>query len=273
MPLAVRMELLNEVIRLRETEALTYSQIIRVIERTRGLVLSKSTISYWVTRKHSPLGRIQRFDAKPSPELAYIIGVIAGDGSLNVYKNTYRVRLQAVDLDFVREFDKCLCVVLGARPHNIWRGAGRREYHVDVSSFQLHQFLMTRAVDLSAFVEYDARCVSSFLRGFFDSEGSVSKVGDLTVSNSDRSLLMYVQELLSRYFEIETSGPYLGTRKGTEIVRRGKRYIRTRDCYVVRVRRKCVLKFSEEVGLTSARKVLRLTLLKTDKVTVGVQNS
>jgi intein-encoded DNA endonuclease-like protein len=257
-PLAARIGLFEEVARLRETRSYPYSRIIEEVEKSAGETLSKSTISEWVRRRHNPLGRTRRFDGKPSPELAYIIGVVAGDGSLNVRKNTYRVRLQAIDLDFVKEFERCLRCVLKTPPHNIWRGARRREYHVDVASFQLHQFLRTKAADLKEYVEHDEECVSAFLRGFFDSEGCVSAQGTLIVSNTDVDLLSYVQRLLGES-TISSTGPHRSVPKGTEIVRRGRHYFRNYDCYYLYVRRKSLRAYLERVGFTIGRKQRRLT--------------
>ena len=70
--------------------------------------------------------------------------------------------------------------------------------------------------------ENEQNCVSAFLKGFFDSEGSVSEEGVVTAFNTNVDLLRYVQSLLLRNFGIVTTGPTLGTRKGSLLVRRGK---------------------------------------------------
>ena len=45
------------------------------------------------------------FLAEPSPELAYVIGVEQGDGSINRKGYNRRIRLHSVDPEFVKEFD------------------------------------------------------------------------------------------------------------------------------------------------------------------------
>ena len=109
------------------------------------------------------------------------------------------------------------------------------------------------------FVEHCEPCTSAFIRGFFDSEGSVDKrSGRISGSNSDLSLLYYVQLLLSKFLGINTRGPYLGTRKGTILTRRGRSYVRKVDCYSIYVVSSDAAKFWHKVGLTIERKRLRL---------------
>jgi hypothetical protein len=58
-------------------------------------------------------------------------------------------------------------------------------------------------------------CVSAFLRGFFDSEGSVKQAGELWAYNNKTDHLRYVMKLLRDYFGVQTTGPHLG--KGEEV--------------------------------------------------------
>lgn len=112
--------------------------------------------------------------SKPTPELAYVIGVTLGDGSLNRKGYNQRIRLQSVDLDFVLEFDRCLSKVLDSRRHTPWFDSRRSEIHIEASSVLLHDFLSQRWEVMKPWIEHCSQCVSMLLRGFFDSEGSVS---------------------------------------------------------------------------------------------------
>jgi intein-encoded DNA endonuclease-like protein len=56
--------------------------------------------------------------------------------------------------------------------------------------------------------------VAAFLRGFVDSEGSVSKRGYIYIYNANTKLLTYVKDLLGR-LGIESTGPMLKARRGT----------------------------------------------------------
>jgi intein-encoded DNA endonuclease-like protein len=148
--------------------------------------------------------------------------------------------------------------VLGCPPHRLWKGITAKEIHVEFGSFLLHKFLLQGLEELKPFVEHDTKCVSAFLRGFFDSEGCVGQLGGLTASNTEVELLRYVQLLLSKYFDIEATGPHPGKKKGTVITRRGKSFLRNADCYYVYVRKSSLGIFYREIGLTIERKRSRL---------------
>ncbi len=238
----------------------TYHRIVSKIHDEFGARITKRTLITWTKEGRSPLGRAHAFVPTPIPELAYIIGVEKGDGSLNVRQDVYnyRIRLQSIDLDFVDEFNRCLSKVLNTPRHATWSGAGRRETHVEASSFLLYRFLQKQFEELRPFIEHCVQCSAAFLRGFFDSEGSVGKDGSLTAWNSRKSLLKYVQGLLVRSLGIETTGPHLGTRKGSRLTWRGRTYIRNSDCFGIRVRNKFRGLFLQKIGLTIERKKLTL---------------
>jgi intein-encoded DNA endonuclease-like protein len=82
--------------------------------------------------------------------------------------------------------------------------------------------------------------------------------GSLTASNNDTGLLRYVQDLLERFFGIETTGPHLATKRGTILTNRGKSYIRKADGYTIYVRRAGLEMFYRKIGLTIRRKKIRL---------------
>lgn len=256
-PLELQQTLYIEVLRLRE-KSLTYSRIIAEIELRHGVKVPKSSISDWVDSKHVPMGRTHTFRPTRSPELAYIVGVETGDGSLNFKRYNYRIRLKAIDKEFVMEFDRCLSSVLNIARHRLWKGERENEFQLEVSSYLLYKFLRRPLRDLKPWFEDDSECVSAFLRGFFDSEGCVSKEGALTASNTNLDLLRYVQRLLLKHFGIATTGPRLGKKKGTLLIRRGRTYFRKSDCYSIYVRRTHLAKFYSKVGLTIRRKSLRL---------------
>lgn len=237
-----------------------YSDVLAGVKTEFGVAVRKSTLSYWSRGLHEPLGRAHDFVPNPSNELAYLIGVQKGARSLNVSKPTYnyRVRLQSIDSEFVEEFDRCLSRVLGSPKHAIWSGAGRKEIHVVGCSFLLHRFLSQPFNELKPFVEHCQACVAAFLRGFFDSEGCVDKVGAISASNGDKSLLYYIQSLLRASFAIGSTGPYLATRKGTLMLIRGKSYTRKLNCYSIHLKRRDSQRFLDQIGITIARKRVRL---------------
>ncbi len=78
----LRIKLYDEALRLRR-QGLSYKKIIDHVQRVYRVKLSKSHISYWCRRTHNPYNgiRIPSIEfLRPSESLAYIIGVVAGDG-------------------------------------------------------------------------------------------------------------------------------------------------------------------------------------------------
>lgn len=256
-PLALRAELYSRAMDLRSI-GLTYSEIAEALSTVYKVRPSKGQLSEWLRGIHGPFGSANRFFAEPTPELAYVIGVTLGDGSLNRKGYNRRIRLQSVDLDFVLEFDRCLSKVISARRHTPWFDPRRREIHIEASSVLLHQFLNQTWESLKPWIRHCRHCVSMFLRGFFDSEGSVDENGHLTCSNSGFALLKFVQYLLSIYFRVETTGPRLQTRAGTKISNRGRAYARKVDVYYIYIRTRSLPIFSHDVGFAIRRKQLRL---------------
>ena len=252
-PLEARLGMFERTKELRKS-GLSYSRIRTVLLEEQGVAPSKSTISEWLQGVHDPLGSANRFVAKPSPELAYVIGVKFGDGSINRKGYSRRIRLQAIDSEFVAEFDRCVSSVLESGRHSLWPDSERREVHLEVSSVLLYNFLNQSWERLRSWIEHCEKCVSAFLRGFFDSEGSTRADGEFHAYNNDTSLLQYVQRLLVEFFKIETTGPHLGKRKGSPTYRRGRVYLRNYDSYSIYVLRESVARFARHVGFTIERK-------------------
>lgn len=104
MPLEQRIHLHTKVLRLRR-EGLSHSQIIEVIHKGDGVRLHESRISYWIRGLQAPFGNINKFEAKPSRTLAYIIGVKASDGCAyeNMKQRRYEFALNTIDYEFAAE--------------------------------------------------------------------------------------------------------------------------------------------------------------------------
>ncbi len=160
-------------------KGLGYRRIRRKIKELYNVALSTASINYWCRGIHTPFGgiRICMIDhLEPSPELAYVIGVVSGDGyavKLKTKNGDYRLERGVRDREFDEEFSKCLGRVLGRDPPKpIPLGDGRLK--VRVRSKAMYE-LLQRPVNLDRikyFTEYSEDCARSFLRGFFDSEGS-----------------------------------------------------------------------------------------------------
>lgn len=248
----------EEALRLRR-KSYTYREILNQLQRNYGVKPAKATVSSWIRGTRTPLNAGHQFKPEPTPELAYIMGVETGDGFLNVKRKDYqyRIRLRAVDPEFVEAFNQAVAKVLRCPPHRLWKGKTTRETEVEFGSYLLHKFLLQPLFKLRAFIEHDSKCAASFLKGFFDSEGCVERSGRTNASNTDVALLRYVRHLLRKFFGIETTDPRISSRKGSILTRRGKSYVRRADCYEINIRSKSLLSFRLEIGMTIRRKLER----------------
>ncbi len=257
LPRKLRIELYQKVLELRR-RGLMYKQIKKWIKDLYCVSPNISTISYWCRNIHSPLNgcRIPSIDfLEPTTELAYIIGVVTGDG----YSATRIIRLKARDREFVEEFARCIATILKRDPPKpIW---SEGQFIVGVQCKALCE-LLRKPFDMEKikkFVEHCDRCKSAFLRGFFDSEGGVSKKGQIYCYNTNTQLLQYIRKILNT-LGIRTSEPKICVKKGTTFFdRRNRRtYVTKKDVYYIYVRKLDALKFYQLVSFTIQRKRKRL---------------
>ncbi|MDW7986946.1 MAG: LAGLIDADG family homing endonuclease [Nitrososphaerota archaeon] len=250
-------------------QGLGYKKIVREIERKYGERLSRSTVSFWVRGLTSPYNG-RRFPSieflKPSRELAYVVGVVMGDGSVVMRSkkrggyNAVYIELRVKDMEFAEEFSRCLGLVLGRPPPKPKYVERKRRYRVSVGDKTLFELLHGKSLEkIRPFVEHCDECRSAFLRGFFDSEGCISENGQLTAYNSNLELLRYVTRLLAD-LEIETTGPHLKTRRGTlmKCPKTGRIYKTNKDVYYIYVRSRSFPTYYRKVGFTIERKQKRL---------------
>jgi len=235
--------------------SMSYQQIQAEIFDSTRIWLSKGSISGWVRGVHNPSGGKNTFCAVASPELAYVIGVIAGDGNLNVHGYNYEMLLSVTDYDFAEEFSRCLAKILvRPNPYRVRWSEKRKRWIVQGSSIILHRFLRGRWQRLKTYIEHCYQCRASFLKALFDGEGSITG-RNLTIANTDLSLLLYVRKLLAKS-GISTSIPHLTTRAGSILKdpHTGRTYKRRKDCYMMRVSAMDLLRFARKIGFSIKRK-------------------
>src|SRR2546427_3301992 len=235
--------------------SMSYQKIQTEIFDSTHIWLSKGSISEWVRGNHSPSGGKNKFQAVASPELAYVIGVIAGDGNLSVHGYNYEMLLSVTDRDFAEEFSRCLAKILG-KP-NLYKvrwSEKRKRWIVQGSSILLHGFLSKPWQHLKNHIEHSSRCRFSFLSALFDGEGSITG-RNLTMTNTDLSLLLYVRKLLAKS-GISTSIPRVTHRAGSILKdpHTGRTYKRRKDCYVMSVSSVDLLRFARKVAFSIERK-------------------
>ena len=254
LPLEFRMRLRSSVLELTKL-SLGYRQIQAALFDSTHTWLSKGSISEWVHGIHDPSGGTNKFHTDPSPELAYVIGVIAGDGNLNVHGYNYEMLLSVTDYDFAEEFSRCLAKILGkSNLYKVRWSEKRKRWIVQGSSIILQRFLSKPWQHLKNHIEHSSRCRFSFLRALFDGEGSITG-RNLTISNTDLSLLLYVRKLLAKS-GISTRIPRVTHRAGSILKdpSTGRTYKRRKDCYVMRVSPTDLLRFARKIGFSIERK-------------------
>jgi intein-encoded DNA endonuclease-like protein len=264
-PLHDRLNLYSLVTNLR-ANGHSYRQIREKILVTTSIRLSKASISDWTRGTHHPLGGVNTFNPEPRPQLAYIIGTVLSDGNLNVHGYHREMLLSVTDQDFAQEFSRCLAKILGRARHYAVRWSEKRQrWIVQGRSMLLYNFLKRDWRELTKSIEHCENCTSSFLRAFYDGEGSVTGPG-VIVSNNNEALLKYVQRLLAR-LNIDTGSLIVGTRAGTRLhdPRTGKTYFTKKDCFCFHVRARSIRMFAEKVGFTIVRKSERLRKLARQK--------
>lgn len=191
--------------------------------RSIGIVLGlpESTVYGWLVQNkipNRPYNIPLRDSSKIlSPNLAYVLGVIYGDGEV---VNNQLIRLRAIDKDFVLAFKNSVENWVGFHASRIYEGKNnglgskKKLWGVILSSREAASVLTNS--DLDELLSADNKIKSSFLRGIFDSEGTViaSRLNRLRFAtrkvrlySTNKNLLFLVRKLL-KVFGIE-SGLYL----------------------------------------------------------------
>ena len=228
---------------------MSYSEIVKAVFIERQVVLNKSHVSDWVDDRHHPYGSTYEIDLTPPPELAYVIGVSKGDGSVRVQKWNHRVRLRVIDKESAMEFDRCASSILGSSRRAItW--LSKQGLWCEVLSVLLVRFLRGPFPRIVEAVTHEG-CAAGFLRGFFDSEASMSG-RSLDISNTNLKVMRPVRSLLMKA-RICTTGLRLA-REGGRLVTKGWVCHANRDIYPLHVRPVSLPRIAEKLGFSVDRK-------------------
>lgn len=144
------------------------------------------------------------FDKSPSPSLAYILGVMLGDGC--VYKKSYRVRLLVKSFEFAQKFAENLSKV-GMKPHLTM--VRRKNKHGTYSQYW-YVYVSRKAfcvwyssLDLKSIREWIRGYEQYFVCGFYESEGYIGYGYGLNqcviISNNNRDLLLMIKEIMETW--------------------------------------------------------------------------
>jgi intein-encoded DNA endonuclease-like protein len=164
----------------------------------------------WYWRNDPEIYKKLELDLSPSPTLAYILGVLKGDGNVNLFPDRGyrrpRIRLKATSLRFVYSFHEALKKI-GLNPHlrlaksknSKWRDA----FESCAYSREFYEWYQRLTLDdIYELIKSNDEMVSQFIRGLYESEGSLSRHWLRVISNTNLNLVKLVQTLLlSRNFK------------------------------------------------------------------------
>jgi len=185
----------------------------------------------------------------PSPELAYILGVIVGDGCVGEYtiksggktKKRYPVKLAVADYEFAKSFARALKKI-GLHPH-MWREKNVRKgreneqrlWHTEANSKTFVRFFLSLKSDWEEFEKFVRSCPKGkemFLRGFYESEGhhgvytyhrgnGIQHVRELNFTNTNPNLvkitITFLRELAFHPYTTIHKREHLGRKDKTTI--------------------------------------------------------
>jgi len=114
-------------------------------------------------------------DLRPSSTLAYVVGVVLGDGSIwHPRPHEYTIGLRVKDEEFASAFLYALQHIgLGAKTMWCSQEAGREYHVVRARGKALYTYLRPMKDDPSCATEIALQYPRDFLRGMYDSEGSL----------------------------------------------------------------------------------------------------
>jgi intein-encoded DNA endonuclease-like protein len=267
LPLEMRMKMYEDVVKLRR-QGLKTSEILRRIHEKYKEQISRRNLYDWINGRCHPLGRVNKFNGKPSPKLTYIIGAILGDGykyTPKKFKFKHYLRLAVKDREFAKKFAECLAKVLGReKPYKLFFDKNTKRWIAVGGSVLLFRFLNRTLKELKPIIEHDEKCVSAFLQALFDGEGYIyvkitkrKRKRQLCLYNTNRELLEYVQYLLRSFFNIDST-IHLARKKGLRYFPNNKIGKSDKDEYYLYVRTKGFLSFYRHVGFSIKRKQQRL---------------
>jgi len=266
----------NKVISLRK-QGYSYNQIAEIVN------ISSTTAQLWVKTTRKPRivyatqkqqRQMKSKSRKLTPELAYIYGVLIGDGCIEISPYSSRIALHVTDKDFAEKFYQTLKQWSSFTPtwmesirisnHRTKYGkvirSNSKRYTVRLGSKQIIKFITKKfkwktkdwCVPMCIKKSKNKKIISYFLKGIFDSEGFPI----LDLKNRTRRIeiemwgeqLKQIQELLKR-LDIEST------------VIKGKRG-KGRGTYILRIIRKESIKlFAKHINFTIKRKNKKLSEL------------
>jgi len=219
---------------------------------SRILGVARGTVSSWLYSGKSPTNKLRFFNPVPSKELSYVVGAVLGDGCL-FYNKGYQIQLVAKDREFVVYFGRCLTKLLKRkRMYPLFKRDGNKGWSKMYGMWATSKLLWLWLQNWELHKTVVKSHPDSFLRGLYDSEGSICKRGgkeclEVVLVNTRRELLEFAEGLLKK----------LGIDSYIYIINDRRKNRRT--CYRLSITGKDnLLLFYDKVGFTIRRKQQRL---------------
>ncbi len=125
----------------------------------------KSLLHYWKHRKHKP--PTTRWHPKPSSKLAYVLGVLNGDGCIvREHHYNYDIELLVKDYAFAETFSKAMAILLNKKYMEPYWSKSHKKWRIYYRSKAFYQWYKNQTLQmLKQHIEYNKDTVASFLRG------------------------------------------------------------------------------------------------------------
>jgi len=187
-------------------------------------------------------------------DLAYMIGVILGDGyTINKrypYLNVYRIGLTTKDKEFALAFKTAQQNLgLKSRLNQLKNGRNKQLYVVDANNRGLTKWICNLDECKIENLMVEKALAVAFIKGFYDSEGDFARLRlQIRISNTNLSKLKLVNKLLERFLNI----------KGHVILQKpSKMHYGKKDVYRLGIYKQAdTLKFLQTVGSNIPRKTI-----------------
>ncbi|MBU0635702.1 hypothetical protein KKE06_01635, partial [Candidatus Micrarchaeota archaeon] len=208
---AAQYNIFNAVKELKES-GLGYKRIIKKLREEKEINLSLGTLSYWFNNNVKMVGGENYFETKPSRELSYVLGVLFGDGSLSLdkRKQEYKIRLDAIDYDFVEKFSASVSKLLGKERYYSICYPKKKIYSTQIQSKQLYYFIKSIKENFDKGKPFIETYPAEFIMGLADSEGTssfspkTSWINVVVAHSANLALLRYVKWLLFEKFGVQS---------------------------------------------------------------------
>jgi transposase len=182
-------------------KGLKQKEIAALLGTTQWMI-SKWMRKYGVARRSRSEVHMRKIDLSMSPNLAYILGVLKGDGNVirvpSGKNRKWQVRLRVGAKKFVLSFKEAL-EKLGLNTY-LWTERSKNGniiYCVGSDSKMLVEWFMQLSISDIEYLLNSKEVIVSFLRGFYESEGC-SHQNRRFMMNTDKSLVDMVVRLLGK---------------------------------------------------------------------------